>query len=303
MVALALGAGAPASRPPPLATGRVTSLEIPAPSLRQERHSVLVYLPRSYDRPESATRRYPLLVFLHGEPGWNGDWPNRGRIGEILDRLTERHSIPEVIALMPDANGPGPGGRSLYMNSWDGRLRMEDFIVNDLIGWADRRLRTRAAASERALVGISDGANAALNLAFKHPDRFGACAGHSGEYEWKREPRVPQVLGPEPGASRLLAANSPVRYVERVASHLKSLVIYFDSGLLDAGFLDDRTLDRMLTRLGVPHVYREYWGWHDWPFWRKRFEVSLPIVTRRMTRDRQGPIPVPVSRWSGRAVR
>src|SRR5207237_7217890 len=126
-------------------------------------------------------------------------------------------------------------------------------------------LRTRARPSQRALIGVSDGANAAINLAFKHPDRFGACVGHSGEYEWKREPRMPGVLGPEPGASRLLAANSPVRYVDRVAPRLRGLVIYFDSGLFDLAFLDDRALDRKLTALGIPHVYREYWGWHDWP--------------------------------------
>jgi enterochelin esterase-like enzyme len=280
-IAVVLGAGAPASPAPATpAAGRIESLGIPAPSLHQARRSVLVYLPPSYDR--STARRYPLVVLLHGEPGRNHDWLDLARIRELLDRLIARRAIPEVIALMPDADGPGPGGRSLYLNSWDGRMRMEDFIVDDLIEWADRALRTRALASERALVGVSDGANAALNLAFKHPDRFGACAGHSGEYEWKPEPRMPEVLGPEPGASRLLAANSPVRYVDRVAPRLKRLAIYFDSGLLDFGFLDDRALDQRLTRLGVPHVYREYWGWHDWPFWRRRLAISLPIVTRGM---------------------
>jgi enterochelin esterase-like enzyme len=264
------------------AGGSIVRVDIPAPSLHLARRDVLVYLPPSYAPAASANRRYPVLFLLHGEPGSNADWRDRARIGELLDRLIARRAIPEVIALMPDADGPGPGGRSLYLNSWDGRLRMEDFIVRDLVEWADAHLRTRRAASQRALVGVSDGANAAINLAFKHPEEFRACAGLSGEYLWSKEPRVPPMLGPEPGASRLLAENSPVRYVDGVAPRLRGLGIYFDSGLLDFAFLDDRALDRKLTALGVPHVYREYWGWHDWLFWRRRLAIALPWVTRGM---------------------
>src|ERR1041384_2421199 len=172
---------------------------------------VLVYLPPSYDRPESARRRYPVLELLHGEPGGNLDWPLRVHIDALLDSLIARRPLPEVLVRMPAASGRGPGRRSLYLNSFDGRLRMEDFIVGDVLDWADRHLRTRTTAVARAIVGVSDGANAALNIAFKHPDRFGACAGHSGEYIWKHTPEMPAVLGPEPGASRLLAENSPLR--------------------------------------------------------------------------------------------
>jgi enterochelin esterase-like enzyme len=269
---------------PAVAADRVALHEwmIAAPSLHMDRRSVIVYLPPSYDRPEAASRRYPMLMLLHGEPGWNGDWPRNAHVAALLDSLIARHRMPEVIALMPDADGPGPGGRSLYVNSFDGRLRMEDFLTMDVLAWADRTFRTRARASARALVGVSDGANAAINLAFKHPDLFGACAGHSGEYAWKHVPHMPAVLGEEPGASRLLRENSPVLYVGTIAPRLARLDIYFDAGLLDLAFWDDRNLDRELTELHVPHVYHEYWGWHEWGAWRSRLAISLPFVTRRM---------------------
>ena len=266
----------------PLVPGRVAAVSIPAPSLHEGRRNLLVYVPPSYDRPASSRRRYPVLELLHGEPGGNLDWPRRVHIDALLDSLIARKRIPEVLVLMPDASGPGPGRRSLYLNSFDGRLRMEDFIVGDVGDWADRHLRTRTAASERAIVGVSDGANAALNIAFKHPDRFGACAGHSGEYLWKHTPAMPAVLGPEPGASRLLAENSPLLYAKHIAARLRGLRIYFDAGLLDVAFLDDRSLDRELTALAIPHEYHEYWGWHDWSAWRARLAISLPFVTRRM---------------------
>jgi enterochelin esterase-like enzyme len=255
---------------------------IPTPALPGGHRGALVYLPPSYARDEASGRRYPLIVLLHGEPGSNNDWPALCRIGPLLDELEASGAIPEVIALMPDATGPGPGARSLYLNSADGRFKMEDFITRDVVRWADSTLRTRPGPAQHALVGVSDGANAALNFAFKYPGRFGACAGLSGEYVWRAFKRMDVLLGPEPGATRLLAENSPALYVDRIASRLHGLVIYLDAGLFDFAFLDDRELDRKLTAAGVPHAYHEYWGWHDWPFWRSRLRVALPYVTRRM---------------------
>ena len=74
------------------------------------------------------------------------------------------------------------------------------------------------------------------------------------------------VLGAEAGASRLLAENGPVWFVDRVAPNLGGLVIYLDAGLLDFTFVDDCELDRKLSEHQMPHDFRLYWGWHDWPF-------------------------------------
>jgi enterochelin esterase-like enzyme len=282
LLAAGLAACGAASPPHTESASRVDRRVIPAPSLHGGGRDVLLRLPPSYSRAESVTRRYPVIILLHGEPGSNADWPNRCRIAPLLDELETSGAIPEVIVIMPDADGPGPGARSLYVNSDHGRFAMEDFIVRDVVDWADSALRTRPEASQRALVGVSDGANAALNLAFKHPDRFGACAGHSGEYEWKPFRGMESLLGSEPEASAILKANSPVLYARGMAHRLRGLSIYFDAGVLDFAFLDDRRLDDELTAARVQHVYREYWGWHDWPFWRRRLLVSLPYVTRHM---------------------
>jgi len=261
--------------------GAFGATRLPAPSLHEASRSVLVYLPPSYDRPESRLRRFPLLVLLHGGPGSNTDFETYGHLSTMLGRLIVAHRIPEVIALLPDARGVSRLRRSLYVNSFDGHERMEDFLTRDLIAWADSAFRTRALASQRALIGISDGGGAAINLAFKHPDVFGACAGHSGEYRL-RSTGAREVLGPPASAARIVAENSPARYVARIADRIRGLTIYFDCGRLDLSFFDDRELDRELTRLSIPHTYLEYWGWHDWPYWRRRFPVSLEAVTRRM---------------------
>src|SRR5262249_15460945 len=73
--------------PAALARGPVLRLEMPAPSLQQEKRDVRVYLPPSYSRPESSARRYPVLYLLHGWPGSEGNWFGSGRAAETADRL------------------------------------------------------------------------------------------------------------------------------------------------------------------------------------------------------------------------
>ena len=73
-----------------------------------------------------------MIVFLHGWPGAEGDWPGEGRAGETLDRLIIAGRIPEVIGLFPDGTSVGHVGRAMWMDSRDGRSRLETFLASDL---------------------------------------------------------------------------------------------------------------------------------------------------------------------------
>jgi enterochelin esterase-like enzyme len=274
----ALGADGPARPPTPYETNNhdlVLHYRIPAPSLGESGHSVRVYVPRGYSDPARRARRYPVVYLLHGWPGGDGNWAGQGHALETLDSLEAGGKIPEVIAVMPNGAGLGLLGRSLYLNSYDGRSRMEDFVAHDLVRWVDDSFRTRADSAHRALIGLSEGATGALNIAFKHPDVFGACGGHSGQYVLGHDVGMSAVLGREPGASRLRAENSPTLYADRVATTLRRQVIYFDCGLGDGELEDNRALHRKLESLGVPHTYREFPGHHSWGYWRVHLRESL----------------------------
>jgi enterochelin esterase-like enzyme len=249
---------------------------IPAPSLRKDGQSVRVYLPPSYSRPEAASRRYPLLVMLHGWPGGDGNWLGQGRAAETLDSLSARGEIPEVIALFPNANGAGILGRSMYLNAHDGRFQIQDFIVNDLIAWADSAYRTRPEPAARALIGLSEGGSAAVNLALRHPEKFRSCASLSGEFRLSRGFGMKGVLGPDPGATRILEENSPLLYIDRIVEQVKKQTIYFDCGLDESEWLDqNREFDKKLTALGIPHTYHEFPGGHGWGYWKVHLRDAL----------------------------
>ncbi|HEY3215796.1 MAG TPA: alpha/beta hydrolase-fold protein [Candidatus Eisenbacteria bacterium] len=271
------------------AGGTVQHLTMAAPSLGDPHRAVQVYLPPSYFRPEAASRRYPAVYLLHGWPGSEGNWFGLGQAAVTADSLIAHGQIPEVILICPNGRGRGLLGRSLYINSYDGSSRMEDFVVHDLVAWADGHFRTQASASRRAIIGLSEGGTAALNLAFRHREVFGACGGHSADYGLDKGFGMGRVIGPEPRASRLLAENSPLQYVDRVAPGLRGLVIYFDCGLEDDPLGDNRELHRKLRSLGIPHTYREFPGTHTWGYWRRHLRDSLKAVTAAMRRVARAP--------------
>lgn len=266
---------------PDVPHGRVVGMQFAAPTLGIAGREALVYLPPGYDAAEARARRYPVVYFLHGGPGWEGDWFQHGALAAILDQLTAERRIPPLIAIAADGRGLGRRGRSLWLDSWDGRSRMASYITRDVVSWADSAFRTLPDARDRALVGISDGATGALGLMFRHPGHFGAAAGLSGRYRAHGAAGLAAVAGPDSIAPWLLRANSPLLTAEDAAPGLAGHVLYYDSGVLDLDAWDVAAMDARLAVLGVEHESHLYLGWHDWPFWQRRLLVALPVVTRR----------------------
>ncbi len=197
--------------------------------------------------------------------------------------MIANRAIPEVIALFPNANAHGILGRSLYLDAWDGSFDVQGFLVRDLVAWADRTWRTRPQPAARALIGLSEGGSAAMNLTLRHPDVFGACASLSGEFRLRRSFGLKGVLGPEPGATRMLTENSPLLYIGAVAAQAKRQVLYFDCGLQEHEWLDqNREFNDRLTALDIPHTYNEFPGGHGWGYWKIHLRDALLAVTAHM---------------------
>jgi enterochelin esterase-like enzyme len=284
IAALLLAAALQASPAPaaPPARGVLRRYAIDAPELHDPHRSVRVYTPPGYDDSTAAGRRYPVIYLLHGWPGSEGNWPGQGHAIVTADSLIASGRIPPVVLVFPNGEGKGLLGRSLYIDSYDGSSRMEAFLTQRLVRWVDSTFRTIRSPESRAVVGLSDGGTAAINLVFQHPEVFGACGSHSADLRLSKGMGMGGVIGPEPGASKLLAAHSPLVYAAEVLPHLDSPVIYFDCGADDESASENREFDALLTKLGVPHSYHEYPGTHEWKYWRKHLPASLEAVTVRM---------------------
>ena len=216
LIALAVGAAASptaaqqpvARRLPPRGTVRTDTLW--SQSLGATK-ALTVYVPPSYTA--SSTRRYPVLIYLHGLSGNERNWVDAGHIDRTLDSVFAT-GRPEAIVVMPDGddgwyttwNGLAdlPGCRAdtsrkeradSYCVPWQ---HYDDYIARDIVAHVDQTYRTYRDARHRGIAGLSMGGYGAISLALAYPDVFGAAASHSGVLS-------PRYLGPTPFAS-------PARY-------------------------------------------------------------------------------------------
>lgn len=273
---------------PSLPSGRLANFEMRAPSLHQSNRDCRVYLPASYELPAASGRRYPVIVFLHGWPGSEGNWPGRGRVGETLDRLIRTHAIPEVIALFPDGGGSGHLGRSIWLNAANGGSQLETYLTLDLPHWADSTFRTIPEARMRGVIGLSDGGTGAFNVALRHPSVYGAAGSHSGVFRLATDWSSGPLFSNGAAGERERADSSPFLYVASMTDSARRVTLYFDCGRQDGELRGNVEMDSLLTALRLPHEFHEFDGSHEWNYWRAHIEESLRAVTRGMWEEVRG---------------
>lgn len=124
-----------------------------------------IYLPPSYDA--STSRTYPVVYWLHGSGGFPPGALNMlaGRFHKAIGTK----KTAEVIVVFPDGFG-----QSMWLNSKDGQLPMEDIFIEALIPHIDGQYRTVKSRNGRMLEGGSMGGYGAARFGFKYPEMFTA---------------------------------------------------------------------------------------------------------------------------------
>ena len=238
---------------------------------RGVRYSVL--LPPSYD--EDKTRRYPVLYYLHGLGDNEQSLLNYGA-WDLIGDLQEKGKIGEFIVVTPN------GGHTFYVNSRDGRVRYEDFFIQEFIPTIDQRYRTMGVRAGRAISGTSMGGYGALRFAFKYPKLFVSVSAHMAALAEDLPDDVKDSFGQnltafgQPFDERFWEKNSPFT-LARQAAGLNLLKIYFDCGQEDDyGFeAGAKELHELLKKLGVPHEFHLYPGAHNAEYVMKHIGESL----------------------------
>jgi enterochelin esterase-like enzyme len=131
---------------------------------------VSVYLPPSYKT--NATKRYPVVYFLHGytddDAKWYGfqkHWINLPRIVDSVFAAGGK----EMIFVTPNAYTKFQGSfysSSVTTGNW------EDFVAKELVAYVDAHYRTIPRAESRGLAGHSMGGYGSMRIGQKHPDIF-----------------------------------------------------------------------------------------------------------------------------------
>jgi enterochelin esterase-like enzyme len=276
--------------------GKLRRLSYYSAMLRR-RETVLLYLPPSYGNPDTANRRYPVVYLLHGCPGQPRDWLVKGDLHDTVERLIRSHRAQEMILVMTD--GSGPRGRfdcTLYMDNARRRYPAETAFIRELVPLIDRRFQSIPSREGRALLGLSSGGFAALNLGVRHPDLFAVLAAHSGYFWAASDSRsVRAVLGTDRTA---WAANSPAEHLAALPPALRPH-IYLNVGRSDPMRAESETFARQLQQLGIDFALHETKGTHSWRYWRQNLPDSLAWVSSRLGAG-AGPrarAPAPAHAW------
>jgi len=256
--------------------GRLVRLNVPSRVLDRT-EKLFVYLPPGYSR---SSRPLPVVFLLHGSPGDPRDWFIKGDAHITAEQEILAGRVKPLILVAPD--GAGPGGHrdtSMFLNRGDGRCRMEDYMVRELVPWLQQTYNATPRADCRALVGLSGGGYAAVNLALKHPDTFRIAASHSGLFAPEDDPVYFYLwLGPR---WDLWNANRPLTRI-RTSPAASRLHIYQDVGSSDELTPENREFAALLQARGVDHVLRVPPGSHRWSYWSRQFRQSLRFVSSRL---------------------
>jgi S-formylglutathione hydrolase FrmB len=234
------------------------------------------YLPASFDADK--TRQFPVLYYLHGLGDNEQSLLNTGG-WDLIEDMRRTGKIGDFVVLCPN------GGHTFFMNSADGKIRYEDFLVKEFIPQMEKKYRIDSTRARRGVTGVSMGGFGALHLAFKYPQEFAAVSAQMPALISE----IPQEVaagGPGSPASMLgdvfgnpvdvtyLKRNSVFYFAKTdAAPELKRMKIYFNVGSNDDyGFEEGaQKLHQVLDSRGIPNEFHVYPGRHDPQFAVRHF--------------------------------
>ena len=244
-------------------------------ALGGRRQPIDVYLPPGYRLHPH--RRYPVAYLLHGFPGRPGAFLATVRMGVVEDELVALHRTQPLILVMPFGS-TGSFNDKEWANGTGKGAAWETFVARDVIRAVDARYRTFRAGSARALVGLSEGGYAALNIGIHHPREFRVLESWSG---YQRADDIGAIFGHR---ASLLRRNSPLRTLRGAAPALRraKTYVWFYSGTDDHFREQNTAFAAELARLRVPHRFYLVRGGHNWALWRGNAARALLALSPRL---------------------
>ena len=242
------------------------------------------YLPPNYD---ASDRTYPVVYLLHGYSDDDTGWLQFGEINRLADQAIASGEIPPMIIVMPDA------GVSWYVNSYDGKVRYEDFMIKELIPYVESNFRAKKDKRYRGIAGLSMGGFGTMVLALHNPDLFVAAAPLSAafavdqDYVNTPEDRYENVFGilygkGLKGNDRLSEAyykNSCLKIVENAkVEDLRKVRYWIDCGDDDFLYKGNSLMHNALRDKNIPHEFRVREGGHTWTYWRTGIIDALKFI-------------------------
>ncbi len=226
---------------------------------------------KHYLRSEILGNQYP--VWIYTPPGYSAESEPYGFLlvldgwfyvnlipaPTILDNLLAEGELPPLAAIMVGSLSYGDVRKRDY-GCYPPYI---DFLTDELLPWARRKVHLTDDPSRTAIVGASRGGLMAAYIGLRLPGVFGNVLSQSGSFGWKPEGDREQEW-----LARQYAANPKA-----------SLRFFLEAGLFETDLMmvdgfsinllaSNRHLRDILGAKGYPVFYREFSGGHSTVIWR-----------------------------------
>lgn len=245
-------------------------ITVKTPNLKG-RGDICVFVPPNIKKDEIV----PVVILLHGVYGSAWSWAHSAGVHLKLNELIQEGALPPMILVMPSDGLWGDG--SAYVGHSD--FNFEKWIIEDVIDAVTESIEGADKTSPLFISGLSMGGFGALRIGAKYGNRFKAISGLSSITS------LPQM--------KLFVEESLKSYVplDVVDEDLLATFKYyrhqlppirFDCGSDDLLINYNRELHKKMEKEGIPHVYEEYPGGHEWPYWSKHIITSLKFFSAQL---------------------
>jgi enterochelin esterase-like enzyme len=231
-----------------------------------------VYTPPDYDK--NTTARYPVLYLQHGSGEDETGWAVQGKANLILDNLiAEKKAVPMIIVMdkgyATKPNQAPPQGGAAPGRGTGGMSAFEEVMIKEIIPMIDANYRTKADRLNRAMAGLSMGANQTIQITMNNLDVFSHIAGFSGTSNY------PNTTAIDP------ATFQGGKYKDGAAVNKQVKVFWLGLGTKEPNPFPAsvRAFRDMLEKQGVKYVYYESQGTaHEWLTWRRDLYQFAPLL-------------------------
>ncbi len=227
------------------------------PVINGETRQVFVYTPPGYEK--NPKQRYPVLYLLHGSGDTAESWTQVGATNLILDNLIAEKKAKPMIVVMPLGHAV-PFGSPREIAAQNVPL-MEEYMLKDLLPWAEAKYRIAPGRQNRALAGLSMGGGQTFQIGFGHLDLFSALGVFSS------------ATGPD------FATKFKAVLEDAKGTNAKLNVLWYANGDKDPVFTRAKDTSALLTKHQIRHTFRVIeGGLHTWPVWRRCLSEFAPLL-------------------------
>ncbi|CAL1518502.1 alpha/beta hydrolase-fold protein [Chitinophaga sp. MM2321] len=217
----------------------------------------------------------PVCILLHGVYGSAWSWAFCAGIHLRAKEMMERKEIKPMLIAMPSDGLWGDGSAYLPHHQLD----FEKWIATDV---PEVLIESFPQVSEKSpffIAGLSMGGFGALRIGAKYNERFKAMAGHSSitmleQMKLFVEEDLQGYTQNDPTSENVL--DTMLKYKDRLPP------FRFDCGNTDLLIADNRLLHQQLQENNIPHLYEEFEGGHEWPYWEKHVIRTLQFFDAQM---------------------